>query len=353
MNKEEYLKNWSDKLSLTVEQIEQEYQALFEEEKQIHKDLSPEEQEQRALQRLALTYKKQLRSPAVGFEGVIIGTADCIDIVAKQRREAKELFKTDPQTAVSEGVTDEEGIPLDTREVWRNGKTNYSFGKPLPEHNYLRNVYGVVKKTKGADEPKFFSMVISGERAEDETIPVFAPLKFMAIDKSGYDETEYKLNASTFTTFTDNETLAIPALKDLLYTYTPPVAITDLERYHNDNKEEFNRLCVVEGDVSALNLEPTAFGSRVMSLEDPSSTLEDLDAKGVTCWVPERINLDFAEGSRVLVVGRTDQRKKKDDQRNPTEELGDVTMNVFGVYAIPEYKISLPEEIQPIAEEDI
>ncbi|MCK5177221.1 MAG: hypothetical protein KAQ92_05840 [Candidatus Aenigmarchaeota archaeon] len=352
MDKQTYLKNWSDKLSISVEEIEQEYNRIFQEEKEIHKGMDEAEQEKRALQRLALVYKKQLRSPAVGFEGIIIGVADCIDIVAKQRREAKTLYEHAPQEAITGGVTDESGTPLDTRESWAGGRANQNFGKPLPENNFLRNIYGIAKKTKGSTEPKFFSMVISGKKAQDDTIPVFDPVRFMGIDRSEEGSNLYKINASTFTNFV-NADLTLPDYKTLASQFCEMVAFSELENYHNLNKDDFNRLCVVEGDVSMLNLEPTAFGSRIMSLEDADASLEDLDAKGLTCWLPERININFAEGSKVLVVGRTAQGKKKDEAGNITDELGDVTMNVYGLYALPEYKVSLPEEIQPIAEEDI
>ena len=119
------------------------------------------------------------------------------------------------------------------------------------------------------------------------------------------------------------------------------------------NKDNFNRVVVTIGDVSLLNLEPTSMGSRIMVLEDTENNLEDLDKKGITCWLPPRIKIDFAEGSRVMVVGRTAQSKKKDDAGEITEELGDVTINVYGIYALPEYKISLPDEILPITEENL
>ena len=345
MEKQEYFNKFAEKLSLTVEEVELEFNTLFEDEKTIHKDLDDEQQEQRALQRLALLYKKQLRSPAIGFEGILIGASDCVDIVARQKREAIELFRTDPQLAISQGVTDENGTPLDARKEWGEGRANPKYGKPLPEHNFLRNVWGIAKSKDS--EPKFFPMVLSGKQAEDENIPIFKPVKFMAIDK------ETKLNASTFTKFINDESLTLPKYKDMLKQYVDIIKIKDLESYHNLNKTEFNRLCVVEGDVSLLSLEPTAFGSRIMILEDSEASLEDLDAKSLTCWIPDRIKLDFAEGSKVIVVGRTAQGKLKDDKGNATEELGDVSLNVYGLYAVPEFKINLPEEIQPITEENL
>ena len=345
MNKQEYFNKFAEKLSLSTEEVEFEYKNIFEDEQNIHKDLGEEQQEQRALQRLALLYKKQLRSPAIGFEGFIIGMSDCVDTTLRQKREAIELFRTDPQTAISEGITDEEGTPLDTRKEWGEGRQNPKYGKPLPENNFLRNIWGIA--TSKTSEPKFFSMVLSGQKATDDTIPLFKPVRFMAIDKGD------KLNASTFTNFVIDEKLELPNFVELIERYAGIQKMSEIEKYHDINKDDFNRLAITIGDISSLNLEPTAYGSRVMSLEDSEASLEDLDAKGITCWIPERIILDFAEGSRILVVGRTAQGKKKDEQSNPTDELGDVTLNVYGLYAIPEFKISLPDEIKEITEESL
>ena len=346
MDKQEYLNKIAEKLSIDVKEVESEFKEFYANEGIIHKDLSEEQQEQRALQRLALSYKKQMRSPAVGFEGIIIGMSDCVDTTLRQKREAKEIFEMDPETAVTSGVTDNEGNALDQRKEWGEGRSNPQYGKPLPDHNYLKNIWGIAKRTKNGSEAKFFSMVLSGQKAQDETIPLFKPVKFMAIDKGE------RLNASTFTEFNIAE-LVLPNYRGLIEQYAGTQKMSELEAYHNINKEDRNRLCIVEGDVSSLNLEPTAFGSRIMSIEDAEASLEDLDAKGVTCWLPERINIDFAEGSKVLVVGRTAQGKKRDEQGQPTDEPGDVTLNVYGIYALPEFKISLPEEIQPITEENL
>jgi len=353
-NINEYIKKWSEKLSIPVEEIESEYKKLVEQEKLIHTNLDEDKRNQRALQRLALMYKKQLRSPAVGFEGVIIGTSDAIDVVAKRRREATELFRADPGLAVANGVTDEEGIPLDTKETWASGKANPSYGKPLPETSFISNVYGMARKP-GEEAFKFFSMTLNGLKAQAEDMPVFKPIKFMAINKSKDGDSVLALNPSTFTTFNIDEKLVLPAYKDLLgQSCSDKISeLKNLEDYHNKTKDNFGRIIIVEGDISSLNLEPTAFGSRIMNLEDPEASLKDLGAKSTSCWIPSRTDIDFAEGSKVIVVGRTAQGFKKDETGNKTSELGDVSINIFGIYALPEFKVELPEEIKPITEDII
>jgi len=352
-----YLKTWSDKLSLPLTEIESEFNKILEEEKAIHKDLTDEQQRDRALKRLALTYKKQLRSPAVGFEGILIGASDCVDMVAKTRREAKELFKNDPQSAVAQGVTNEEGEPLDIKQEWNSGKTNPRYGKPLPEHNFIRNLFGIAVKTNCQDTPKVFSMAVTGEKAEKEDLPIFRPVKFMAIDRTPPEigEKAYKLNASQFTNFVINEDIKLPKYDELIKQCCGDsiVELKNVNEYHLSVKDDYNRLAIIIGDVSSLNLEPTSVGSRIMVIEDINSSLDDLDAKGMTCWVPPRSNVDFAEGSKVIAIGRTAQGKLRDEAGNPTEELGDVTLNVYGLYPMPEYKIALPQEIAEITEDSL
>ena len=347
MDKNTYLNQWAEKLSVPIEQINAEFDRILLEEKSIHPDLSQEQQELRTLKRLALVYKKQMRSPAEGFEGIILGTSDCVDAIANKRREAIEVFKVDPQSAVAQGITDEDGNPLDTKETWNDGRANVNYGKPLPTNNFLRNVWVLAKSNKDASY-RFLSMLLTGEKAKNENIPIFTPVRFMAIDK------EDKLNSSQFTNFVIDNKLEMPnELLKLLEEKMDFVAIGEIEKYHASVKDDFNRLACVIGDVSALNLEPTSMGSRVLSLEDADAALEDLDAKGLTCWLPPRINIDFAEGSKIVVIGRTSQGNKKDEQGNRTEELGDVTMNVFGVYAIPEFKVAIPKEVNDITEETL
>jgi hypothetical protein len=354
----EYFDEWSKKLSVSVSDIEKEFQTFLENEIQIHPDLSEEDRKTRALQRTMLLYKKRLRSPAIGFEGIIIGTSDCVDMVAKQKKDALDLYRANPEFAIAQGFVNEEGIPLDTRKEFSPGRKNPNYGKPLPEHNWVRNIYGIAVKTKNAnDKPKIFFMTITGDKAQNESLPLFKKVRFMAIDRTPKESADnlYVLNSSLFTEFIIDDELefqisdAIEALRASPFF----VKIKDLQQYHDSTKNNFNRIAIVEGCVSSLKYEPTLLGNRVMVVEDENLAIEDIEANtGVTCWIPLRIDIDFAEGSKVIVVGRTAQGKKRDEEGNPTEELGDVTLNVYGVYAIPEYKIELPE-IEKLTEEDI
>ncbi len=352
MNTDEYIKKWSEKLGIGEDKINVDYIKLLEEEKTIHKDSTEEEQQTRAIQRLAMIFKKQLRSPAVGFEGMIIGGGDLVDIVAKLRKEATDLFTENPQKAIADGVVDSNGIPLDTRKEWSTGNTNRGYGQPLPEHNYLRTIVGIAIKVGNGEKPKMFSMNVNGELAKNESFPIFKPITFRAIDRSNEDSETYTLNASMFTKFEEDTTLGLPKPMDLINEYCPNLKQTlqNLSDYHEKEKDNWNRLVILEGDVSTLILEPSSIGSRRIVIEDTEAMLEDLESQGITCWVPPRINIDFGEQSKILVIGRTSQGKKRDDNGNFIDEPGDIMINVFGLYAIPEFKIEA--EVQELTEEN-
>ena len=88
-----YFEKWSEKLSIPIGEIQTEYDKLVTNEKEIHKDLTEEEQQTQALKRLALLYKKQLRSPTIGFEGMVIGVGDLFDTVRKMRETGMDAFR--------------------------------------------------------------------------------------------------------------------------------------------------------------------------------------------------------------------------------------------------------------------
>ena len=341
-----YFDKWAEKLSVSVETIQLEYDDILKEEKEIHKDLDNEGQQKRALQRLSLLYKKQLRSPAIGFEGMAIGVGDLFDTVKKMRAEATKTFEVDQQNAVTTGITDELGTPLDTREKFGTGRNNPQFGKPLPEHSYIRNVVGVAIKSNTDEAPKVFTMTLNGDKAEKCKIEMFKPIKFRAIDKSEEGSNQFTLNGSSVTKFDVSETVNMPKPIDVLRNVCKEmfVSLNDAEKYHQANKADFNRIALIEGDVSLLNTEPTAFGSRMMVIEDSDAAME-FDTPGMTCWIPSCVDIDFGEGSKVIVVGRTSQGKSRDDPN----VLGDVMVNTLGIYAIPEFKI---EPVKDMTEEE-
>jgi hypothetical protein len=348
MNTTVYFSTWSKKLGISIDEIQKSFDNFVNEEKNIHKELDSNMQEKRALQRLALQYKKQLKSPAIGFEGMIIGIGDLFDTAKKMREIGMDAFRENPHQAITQGLTDNDGNPLDTREFFGNGKSNFRYNKPLPEHSYMRTVIGIGLKSNTNDLPKVFTLTLNGDNAENLNVEMFKPCRFRAIDKSS-DDVKLLLNGSSITRFEVDETTKMPSPFTLLKDKCDFIPMNKLEEYHQANKDDFNRLALVEGDVSLVMTQETSIGNKMMVIEDMNNSMDDLDASGVTCWVPKHINFDFAEGSKVIVIGRTAQGKSREDPN----VLGDVMINVLGIYVIPEFKIEPEKTFENVIESNV
>lgn len=280
---------------------------------------------------------------------MIFAATDKRDLVANLRKTASMAFLEDPQNAIATGLTDEYGVPLDPRPTWSTGNPNPGFAKPLAEHSYIRTLYGIALKSSDEEaKPMFFTLTLRDKVAENDNIPMYKSVKFRAIDKST-DTTSYTMNASMYTTF-EEINLDLPSPTELITKFCSELTVNmdELNDYHEANKADYNRMAIVKGDVSTLALEATSTGNRRLVIES-EDIIDNLDAAGVTCWIPPHINLDFAENSKIIVFGSTSQGFKYENGAK-TDELGDVMLNAFGVYAIPEYKVQI--ETEEITEEN-
>jgi len=115
--------------------------------------------------------------------------------------------------------------------------------------------------------------------------------------------------------------------------------LMELEDYHQQiQQQQGYRLVVTDGIVTSMNLtvnEKT--GNRVMWIEpvDANYGFSDEDIPESTpVWIPSHVDINFGVGSDVIVVGRTNQTQKKDDDGMPIDgEFNPVSINLYGVFA--------------------
>jgi hypothetical protein len=122
------------------------------------------------------------------------------------------------------------------------------------------------------------------------------------------------------------------------------VSLGQIDEYHLKNAEVWDRLVFVEGTVSTLFPEPNKYGSIFMSLDDESLLFvptEDGKTATVPAYIPtdRGIVIDFSQDSRIWVIGKTSQGKKKDAAGNKTDEPGAVGINVYGIYCPDMFKV--------------
>jgi len=280
-----------------------------------------------------------------------------IDVTAKQRAYAEHLFRTDPEKAVREGYTDVNGTPLDIRETLPTGAKNPFYGKPL-RPVFVRQSVGIGRPARGGDL-KLMILTQMLDQAKNPP-PLGKSVRFLGRMRL-QDELHYQINSVRATKFNPVTLKEFPEvapqtvvkiLQDAPDVYK--VTCADLEAWHREHASDIRRVCILEGDVMLIRREPTAFGSYMMVIED--ETIMDLAGVGITVWVHEDIKhmLDFAVGSRVIIVGRTVIGPGwNPETRQLDREIERVMVNAFGVWAIPEYKIPLEEERVLIPTEEV
>lgn len=301
-----------EKLGVSKEMVLERFAADVAETKKKLPNLDKKAAEARAFIKTNAHYKQELRSPAVTFQGIVLGASEPYDMVAKKRAEAKKLFAEDPDKAISEGVTDTEGVPLDTREEWSPGNPNRSFGKPLPERDNLQNIIGVCRKDD-SEEFKLFRMQFGDSLAGRVNIPMFVPVTFRANPKQKQDNpNEVALNPYSRIEFNKAEVEGfdvMDVLNNVAGIEKLKESLGDLPKFHERNKTEIipNRLVLIEADVQHIAPEANQrTGNKMMVLSD--ITLDD-EHEGYTAWIPGHLGeaVDFGPGSRVVVLG-TDRK---------------------------------------------
>ena len=112
----------------------------------------------------------------------------------------------------------------------------------------------------------------------------------------------------------------------------------DLEEYHQENISQPGiKMVVTDGIVTSMNLTVNErTGNRIIWIEplDASYGFDDEDIPESTpIWVPSHVDIDFGVGSDIVVIGRTNQSQKKDDNGMPIDgEYNPVSINLYGLH---------------------
>jgi len=323
MNKQEFFDVCKKKLGMKKEEFEALYKESVEEIKK--RDIPESEIETTAVKRARALLKKQLKSRAEFFEGIIIGKDRITDFGAqKLYDEARRLWKEDPEKAVQDGYVNEDGEPLYLEPDWKKGK------KIILDEAKGRTVFLLAKHTDDTDYKLAF-LNLRHDKINIET-PMFCKVEFRANKSQKSTDNLYILNQANVTEFkviddkrVDFITLAKKYLKNYL------VNLADLREWYEKHKDDRNRIAIIKGNVSSISI--TAEGvSNKMELDDAELAIDaDPDKiETVTCWVPEDLEFDFSEGTiDLVVIGRPDYNTERDE----------IVINVFGMYASDEWLI--------------
>jgi len=324
-----------DKLGLPMEEVIKQFKEEIEHLKDVLDTDNEELIQKRAWTRVRGEWKRQLKSDAKMFNGVVLGASDPFDLVSYPRRQAKQAYKEDPEEAIEKGLVNEDGEPLDTREKFSTGTPNPNYGKPLPDHRWIRNVVGICKPID-EDEVSMFTMTLNDNQATDIDIPSFKPVRFRANEgqegsgKPGFKKLNpwsgLQFNVVEDADFSVEDVLAVDEMDKVL------IDLEEIPDWHARNATDPTSVMAVEGDVEYIADSPNQNNSLRMVIDSDELGMDDY-----TVWVPEHEfeSCDFGAGSRVMVVGSTTQSEFNGET--------DHMINAWGIYAYPELKIAKDE----------
>lgn len=322
---------------------EKEIKAKYDEFKDWLKEkgIPEKDLENTTLEKLYTYYKKIFFSPAKMFEGVIYGIDRVNDFGAQKLfNQAKAAYEEDRDKAISLGITDEEGNPL------YSGNRAPVQGRRLIDLNQDRrkNIYLLVKCIEGEKVDKDYKEAILTLRPNkfDIEIPLFKKVKFKANIGNKTTEDLYVLNQSDLLQFEiiDDKEIDVESFIEKYLKSNYVKDLTKLEEWHEKRKDTYDRRAIIKGTVSAVRFTTTG-NNNILNI---NSGVLAWDAKPITCWVPDYIDMDFDESAmNVIVVGQTNMGLDKfsGEQR--------VTLSVLGLYCPPMFRIEKKqkEDIEP------
>jgi len=241
-------------------------------------------------------------------------------------------------------------VPLENRKTWPSGDVNTNYGMPQPKELYRRRAHFVAKHSesdefvayvvnmkdtlaKGFDVETFRWVNVQGIFKDDQNVMYGVGKNNQTLNSIQYND-ELDEGSDRYVDVSDlnMENMLASNLGDHL------TELTDLENYHDSVKHEpvSARLVITDGIVSSMNLVPNErTGNRTLYVEplDANYGFEEGDIPEPTpCWVPSHIDINFGVGSDVIIVGRSNQTQKKDENGIPIpNEFNSVSINLFGV----------------------
>ena len=249
-------------------------------------------------------------------------------------------------------------VPLDNIKTFTSGDVNKNYGRPLPAEEYRRRVHVIVKKDDGTDY-EYWSLGLKNEAAKEWNAEHYRWLHFNAFFTEDY-QSAYAIKGRTLASLRYNDSLDPESdeyvdvngtsMEDLLAEcLTDYVAdLIEIEDFHTTQKQNPGmKLVVTDGIVSSMNLNRNEkTGNCVLWIEpaDVNYGYEEEDLPDSTpCWIPSNIDIDFGVGSDVIIIGRTNQTQKRDEDGNYLDdEWNPVSLNVFGI--LPRVALGAPNE---------
>ena len=266
-----------------------------------------------------------------------------------QVRDGEWETKTIPQVPGS-AIEVTEGtwiVPVDPVKVWQSGDSNKNYGKPLPAEQHQLRAHFIGQTSEG--DTRLWMVQLKNEMAKNFRAETFRMVSFYGLpnEERGaiYGIRNKTLESVNYIDLLDEDDPRWFSTEN--YNYEDALVehmedyvtdLFDLEEYHQEIISQPGiKMVVTDGIVTSMNLTVNErTGNRIVWIEplDASYGFDDEDIPESTpVWVPSHVNIDFGVGSDIVVIGRTNQSQKKDDNGMPIDgEYNPVSINLYGLH---------------------
>ena len=351
----QYFKEWSEKIGVPIEEMVEQYKVQYEYWQKRHPGKSADFYDNAARSAVYVHFKGRRFTRAKPWDGVFVGVGPAMDVTARQREQALEILRTDPERAYREGWVNENGEPIDMRKTLPNGRPNPFYGRVLQPTFIRQSVFLGRPATGGSIKLG----ILHHFRDQAMKIPPLGtPVRFLANLRAD-EANRYILNTSVATEYEPIKMAEFPSIDqqticNLLLNAPSEFRCncSELEDWHNEHADDVRRICIVEGQAVFVRRAPLPTGNYFFVLED--ETIMDIEGEGIMVWVHKDLEkqLEFGAGSRVVVIGRTVLGPGFDrETRTIDRSQQRIMINAFGIWPEPEFLIPVEEETVIEAEE--
>lgn len=252
-------------------------------------------------------------------------------------------------------------VPVDPVKSWASGDTNKNYGKPLPKEEFKLRAHFIGMKEDG--DMQLWSLQLKNDQAKNFNVETFRWTTIYGLFNEErnaiYGIRNKTLSSMNYLDVLDEEDprwidVSGESMEDILVEHTAEYLadMIELDSYHDlISQQQGLRLVVTDGIVTSMNLTPNErSGNRVIWVEPVDANYgfdEDDIPESTPIWVPSHIDINFGVGSDVIIVGRTNQTQKKDEDGMPIDgEYNPVTINLYGVYARSATGVVVEEEAE-------
>lgn len=330
MTTEEQIQRISTKSGVPLTEVQAAYNTALN---SLPMNIPASKREQRALVAVNADLTGGGKSPAIGFDIVIIGIdPEARDLNSKKTAAAIEAFNNNPDQAQADGLVKVEGetvTPLDTLKTFKNGNTNNNFGKPL-KPSWIKNAIVACKKPSDANYVSARLQLRDTHSKADIPLNQLISTRLLGDPENGLRSSASASNFAVKRTLTQDE---LTLITDQAFE-SHMKSLKESFEYVKDIKGKegfYDRFVVTEGSVTVIKKATDPSKNHFLMINDISTD------NPVGCFVPFNLGglLNIGRKSQITLIAQPNIGKGWNRETKTTTDEDVLQLNVLGLQHVP------------------